>query len=140
MENLHDITEVIFGGIRGVNTPRYLNAFSPKYDREICEIINSAFPGIQDQRGFTKYTYSICDIEITNRFDSFYCHFGLHFEISKIDKEEVEEVQNFINYLHASPYWFRLLVPKFFSKRLEVYLIRDGIVDPEFLRETGWIY
>ena len=138
MENLHDITEVIFGGIHGEETPRCLNAFSPKYDREICEIINSSFPGIQNQRGFTKYTHSRCDIEITNRFQTFHCHFGLNFQISKIDKEEV---QNFINYLRASPYWFRLHVPKFFSTRLEVYLIRDDIpINPEYLRATGWFY
>ena len=110
-------------------------AFINRYDTEICEIINSTF---SDDTTDELHNHTYADISITRRFTAFITQIGFLFEISNPVEEEVEE---FMEKIHRSTYFWKLLKLKRRDKKLRVYLIKnDGNIKEEYLRATGWFY
>ena len=117
--------------------PEFNTAFSPRYDREICEIINDTFIDQPlNDIGIGERAHDSTDINITRRFTSIICPIGLDFIISNVVAEEVEE---FLKKIHFSTYWCKLFKSKRSDKKLHVYLIKnDGNINEDYLRTTGW--
>ena len=115
--------------------PEFDTAFITRYDTEICEIINSTFSD-DTTDGLQNHMYT--DISITRRFTAFIADTGFSFQISNPVEEEVEE---FMEKIHRSTYFWKLVKLKRRDKKLRVYLIKnDGNIKEEYLRETGWFY
>ena len=115
--------------------PEFDTAFITRYDTEICEIINSTF---SDDTTDRLYYHNYTDINITIRFTALITQIGFCFQISNPVKEEVEE---FMEKIHRSTYFCKLLKLKRRNKKLRVYLIKnDGNIKEEYLRATGWFY
>tara|TARA_B110000014_G_C19603811_1_gene319883 strand:- start:57 stop:470 length:414 start_codon:yes stop_codon:yes gene_type:complete len=122
-----------------VGDPEFNTAFNPRYDREICEIINDTFidQPLNDISGL-KYAHRSTDINITRRFTACIAKIGFSFRISNPVEEEVEE---FLKKIHLSTYWCKLYKRKRRDKTLHVYLIKnDANINEDYLRETGWFY
>ena len=133
-----DIPEVhCFDEERG--EPEFDTAFLTRYDTELCEIINSTFSDDTTMRlNMVEYYYDHADINITRRFTAMITQIGFCFEISNPVEEEVEE---FMEKIHRSTYFWKLLKLKRRNKKLRVYLIKnDGNIKEEYLRATGWFY
>ena len=130
-----DIPEVQCGDER--DDPEFDTAFITRYDAEICEIINDTFIDQPPTAIFTPRQAPGVSF-MTRRFTPAICYIGLHFRISNVVEEEVEE---FMKKIHRSTYFWKLYKQKRRDKMLHVYLIKnDGNIKEEYLRETGWTY
>ena len=123
------------------NVQLLCDKFRSIYDIEICQIINDTFPPriVQNIDGVEDLAWTInADIEMTNRFilsDKLVSSLDLDFYITNVT---TGEVLDFIEKLDRSTYWWNLTIPTTDNRKLRVKLIKDGVVDPEFLREKGW--